>query len=265
LFGDVLRLSVARMRGVSLNKTTPSPLQDAGYVVGYLIGIGIIVGAVVFAIIAAVKAFTRRTTGWIVAGSIGGVFLAIPVLIFMFGLISAFTTSRQGGTSRTIGPTVASPVRATASPPLLAPPSTTQTVRGEDRAYTVTLPAGWTFKRHAGDFDILASRGSLYVGVIAEEASLGTPETIAKIARDKLRTEGTDLRWNEPTSLLLDSRSWLQFVAQCKVENIPVTYQFYVYAGDEGTYQIVGWTTQNLYDRDAELMRNVMRTFHFPQ
>jgi hypothetical protein len=244
--------------------STDSAAESLGYAVGVLIGIAIMIGFVVFAIVAVVKAFTRRTTGWIVAGSICGFFLLIPVLLFFVGMIKGFTAAGQRAATRPAPAADSSSLRTAASPPLRAP-STSQIVQGGDLAYTLSLPTGWTFKRQAEAFDVLASHRSLYVGVIAEEASLGSPETIAKIARDKLKNYATDLRWGEPTSLLLDGRSWLQFAARCQAEGIPVAYQFYVYSGPEGTYQVVGWTTQNLYDRDAGLMRDVMRTFRFPQ
>ena len=246
-----------------------------------LIGIAIM-GFVVFAIVAVVKAFTRRTVGWIVAGSICGFFLSIPVIVLTVRLIIGLMPARQYATGQATAPAVDNSLRMPASPPLrppstiqtvqggnpasppLRPPSTSQAVQGGNLAYTITLPPEWTFKRNEEDFDVVAWHSSLYVAVIAEEAALGSPETIANIAREKIKNAATDLRWSEPVTLLLDGRSWLQFVVRCSYKGIPVAYQFYVYAGPEGTYQVVGWTAQNLYDRDSGLMRDVMRTFRFP-
>ena len=241
-----------------------SDAYAVGEAIGMLIGVAVVIGIVVFAIIALIKAFTRRTTGWIIAGTIGGLILSVPVLLVVIGMIIGLSSARKSSGTRSAVPPRDSTLRTAATPPLVAP-SSAQTVRGSDLSYTLTLPPEWTAKRKVEDFDVLASRKSLYVGVIAEEGSLGTPETIATIAREKIKSTGTDLRWSEPTQLLLDGRSWLQFMARCKVDTIPVTYQFYVYSGDEGTFQVVGWTTQDLYDRDAGLMRDVMRTFRFPR
>jgi len=51
----------------------------------------------------------------------------------------------------------------------------------------------------------------------------------------------------------------------CVISKIPFTYEYYLYSGREGTYQVVGWTARNLYERDAPLLRDVMQTFRFPE
>ena len=138
-------------------------------------------------------------------------------------------------------------------------------VRGTDLAYTIQIPAQWTVKKGAQDFDSLANYKSIYIGVIAEEANLGSPETIAGLARDRLKEGGTDLEWSQPKPLSLDGRNWLQFSVDCKVNKIPISYQYYVYAGREGTFQIVGWTTQDLSAKYASTIREVAQTFRFPK
>jgi hypothetical protein len=100
--------------------------------------------------------------------------------------------------------------------------------------------------------------------VVAEEAQVGTADTVATLARDRLKGKATDLYWSQPQPVELDGRTWLEFVVKCRMEGIPVGYEFYVYSGSEGTFQIVGWTTQNLFERDAERLRSVMQTFRFP-
>src|ERR1043165_3162238 len=163
--------------------------------------------------------------------------------------------------------------QAVAPPPALGPagvlPTTAgpQTVRGQDLGYTLRLPGGWTAKKHIeglGDYDMVCVYKSLYIGVVAEEAQVGTPETLARLARDRLKNNTTDLYWSEPQPLVLDGRNWLGFVAKCKTQEIPAAYQFYVYSGPEGSFQLLGWTMQNLWDRDADGLREVMRTFRFP-
>ena len=86
-------------------------------------------------------------------------------------------------------------------------------------------------------FDSLNNYKSLYVGVIAEESNLGSPEIIAKISRNKIKEVGTDISWTEPAPLILDGRSWLQYTVDCKFEKIPLSYQFYVYAGREAPFK----------------------------
>ena len=67
-----------------------------------------------------------------------------------------------------------------------------------------------------------------------------------------------------PESVIIDGRQWLQFTAKCKIQLIPFTYQFYVHTDKEGSFQIIGWTFQNLWERESAKLRESMLTFHFP-
>jgi len=140
-----------------------------------------------------------------------------------------------------------------------------QTVRGQDYLYSITVPSKWTVKRKSNDFDTVSNYQNLYVGVIAEEVELGTLDSLARTVKDNLKENGTELTWTDPTPVSVDGRKWLAFTAECKIENFPAAYQFYVYTGKEGTYQIIGWTAQNLFNRDLALMRSVMESFRFQQ
>jgi len=62
------------------------------YAVGELFGMLVLP---VIAVIALVKAFTRRTTGWIIAGTIGGLILLVPVQMFVGSFISGLTSGHQ--------------------------------------------------------------------------------------------------------------------------------------------------------------------------
>jgi hypothetical protein len=221
---------------------------EIGYLIGFIVGIVIVLGLLAFAVVCIVKAFRKRTKGWIIAGCIAGAVLAIPIIAFAFGIVAGI---REVAMDKAKG-------NATSKP------GGVRTVRGQDIAYSIELPLQWKTRRGVMDFDSLNSHKSLYVGVIAEESNLGNPETIAKIARDKVKEVGTDIRLTEPVSLILDGRNWLQYTVDCKVESVPVSYQFYVYAGTEGSFQLIGWTTQELFGRDAPIMRKVMQTFRFP-
>jgi hypothetical protein len=150
---------------------------------------------------------------------------------------------------------------------VLARAPVSQTVRGRDLGYTLQLPAGWTTKKGTEGlevYDTLCVCKSMYVGVIAEEAQAGTPEKVASLARERLKKVATDIYWSQPQPIVLEDRNWLDFVVRCRVEETPVGFEFYVYSGPEGTFQIIGWTSQNLFDRDADLLRTVMQTFRFP-
>jgi hypothetical protein len=140
-----------------------------------------------------------------------------------------------------------------------------QTVTGNVLPFTIQVPFGWSLKRNQNDFDTIATRGSSYIGVVAEEADLGTSEVIAKLARQRIEDNGADVEMSENDSITIDGREWLQFTAKCKVSLVPIAYQFYVHSGNEGTFQIIGWTAQNLWDRDSAKLRASMLTFRFPK
>ena len=85
-------------------------------------------------------------------------------------------------------------------------------MRGQSLAYTVTLPPGWTIKRGVKSFDVLAARKSLYIGVIAEEISGGTPEGIAVFVRKNLEASAKNLHWGKSSELLVDGRTWIKLL-----------------------------------------------------
>lgn len=241
--------------------------HDIGYLLGVLVGLSILLAIGIFAVICIVKAFTKRTAGWIVAGCVSGALLSVPVIAFLVGVVSGFQSTRraqdsalyESDTQSSLGIPV--PLSDASSPKSAA----AQVVHGRDVAYSLRIPVTWTTKRGGQSFDTLNNYKSLYVGVVAEEVNLGDPQTIADVARDNIKEIGTGIHWTEPTALVLDGRSWLQFTVDCKIGKIPISYQFYVYSGREGSFQIVGWTTQDLFNRDASLMREVMQTFRFPE
>ncbi len=140
-------------------------------------------------------------------------------------------------------------------------------VRGSSPAFTLALPASWTIKNTPSDDSdtVLATYKSLSIRLIAEQAQVGTADTIAGVVRKQLKEHATDLLWSDPQPFMLDGRRWLEFVAKCRVGPEHVGYQFYVYSGPEGTYQIIAWTSHSTFDRDADVMRTVMRTFQFPK
>jgi hypothetical protein len=233
--------------------------ENIGYAVGVLLGLAFFLGLLVLVVVCIVKAFTKRTKGWIIAGCLSGIVLSVPLIAFLAAFVTGF---QRGLHSRD---SVRYPEDPAPSRDIQPKSKATQLVRGRDMAYSLRIPTTWTIKPAVQAFDTLSSYKSLYIGVIAEEANLGSPEAIAGIARDKISEIGTDITWTEPAPLVLDGRSWLQFTVECKINKIPLSYQFYVYAGKEGTFQVVGWTTQDLFRRDSSLLRQVMQQFHFPE
>ena len=214
---------------------------------GFYLGLFIFMGFVV------VRALTRKTVGWIMASTVCGLFLLAPGLLLV-------TAAIMGGLEP-------KPSHPTLSPhaPLTSPTSSSpQTVRGSEISYHLTLPADWNIEQPTNAFDILATHRQCTVGVIAEEASMGTSDAILNIAQKNLQRTATTIQLSDPSTIQIDGRNWLTFTARCQIKTIACTYQFCVYSGPEGTFQIAGWTTQNQYERNAKAMRDIALTFRFP-
>jgi hypothetical protein len=144
--------------------------------------------------------------------------------------------------------------------------SLTQTVHGQHVAYSLSLPPNWkTQSVTVSDVDNLsATFGAANIAVMVQESKVGTPEDAATSAMALLKLTATEIQSSKPERFLLDGRPWLRFVVRCRVEQAPVGYQYYVYSGAEGTYQIIAWTELASFERVVEPFRAIMNTFRFP-
>ncbi|HLP76550.1 MAG TPA: hypothetical protein VK327_06465 [Candidatus Paceibacterota bacterium] len=223
-----------------------------GQIVGVLVALGFIFGIVALAIFLIVRGFQRRTTGWIVAGSIGAVVLAIPAVALVIAFVHGFSKGWQEARRNNDGR------------PFSLKTSAVQKVTGRDVAYSIEVPASWILKRQSESFDLVAHERSLYVGVIAEEIKMDGPQDLAEMARDHIKEAATEVEWTDPTPITIDEREWLQFTVSCRIQKVPLAYQYFVYAGPEGTFQVIGWTAKDLFDRDVSRLQDVMKTFRLP-
>ncbi len=142
----------------------------------------------------------------------------------------------------------------------------TQTVHGQKVAYTLVLPEGWTTQSVTMDRvdNLSASRSNLNVAVMVEETKTGTTAEAAEEALSTLRASATDFYSSKPEKVILDGHDWVKFVVKCRIERQSMGYQYYVYSGLEGTYQIVAWTELLNFERNLRLMRTIIQSFRFP-
>jgi S1-C subfamily serine protease/uncharacterized membrane protein YhaH (DUF805 family) len=149
-------------------------------------------------------------------------------------------------------------------------PPQTRTVEGTGIHYSLAIPADWTVKQKSelskeeADFDMIASHKTVYIAVLAEEPNLGDVDTVVGFSRKLVGQRGTDVRLSNVETASIDGRTWREFTAHVKVERVPFAYQFYVYTGPEGTFQLLGWTFENLFEREAPQIRQVLQSFKFP-
>jgi hypothetical protein len=235
----------------TLAESSPKDLANhAGYIVGTVLTLVAIIAMPIFSIVAVVKAFSKKTTGWIVAGSISGAILVVFILIlmtmFVRGFIQGFERSRQS--------------TAESSAASIQP----ERIIGEVFPFTIEKPAGWHLKRKQNAYDVLLNNSTDFVGVIAEEADLGGAENVAELVRKKFESQGAEVSYGDNEPIMIDGRKWIGFTVRCKIQNLPFAYQYYVYSDKEGTLQVTGWTYQNLWERESKKLREVMQTFRFP-
>lgn len=222
-----------------------------GTILGTIIGILVLIGLYLSAVMVIVRACNRRTPGWIVAGSVAGLLVlgswGVLAAAFVRGFKSGLDNTRRNGGST-----------------FVAGSDAPETVHGQSVPYTLVLPPHWVRATELADFDLAAHQNNVYSGVIAEEASVGSPEVLADITRKRLAKKSEDLQLDASVPEQIDGRTWLRFTARCKINHVAFVYLFHVYAGDEGTFQIIGWTLPNLYTDNVGKLQSVAAGFRFP-
>ena len=143
----------------------------------------------------------------------------------------------------------------------------TQSVHGQKVAYTLRLPGNWTTQSLSldGVYNLSASYGSANLAVMVQPSKPGTSAEAATAAMTFLKASAKDFQSTKPEPLVLDGKLWVAFVALCRIEQDAMGYQYYVYSGPEGTYQIVAWTEQQTFQHELRSLRAIMQTFRFPQ
>ena len=217
----------------------------------FVIGVALFVGLGIATCVCVVKGVSTRSRAWIVAGYLTGGLFALLVSLPIYWVIDGFMSAKREHEGR-----LASRKQAGAD---------SQIVRGKDISYSIRVPSDWTLRTSKPDFEFVAKRRSLYVGVIAEEASFGSPEAIVELKRKQITEQDANVRFTDATPIIIDGQTWLALEVHSGLSNLPFSYQFYVYSGQKGTFQVVGWTSHELFKRDALLMRQVMQTFRFPE
>lgn len=224
-----------------------NPAQQAGYIVGMAVGFLLVLAVPVVAIILIILAFVKRTTGWIIAGAISGFVVLVFGVLFIVGFAGGVIKGYREAKVKAIGRS-----------------GPAEVVTGNVVHFTVEKPSSWSLKRGEGNFDAIMTDQSGFVGIIAEQADLGSTEPLAQFARKRFQTMGSDLTLGENQTTEIDGHQWIGFTAKCKVQNLPFAYQCYVYSGPEGSIQLMGWSFQSQWDRVHPTLDRVMRTIHLP-
>ena len=228
-----------------------------GEVIGALMVLVIFVGIVVFFIIALIKAISTRKTGWIIAASL----TSVPFILFFVLMCVGFVVGFKRGLNHT---TDMANARQGRPSELLTADMTP--VTGNAMAYQVSLPSvdSWAKSSEHSPFDYLFSYNEAYVGIIAEDVGLKTPQRVCDLSQKNISSKAPDVTFTVPQPIEIDSRSWLTFDASATIKDIPIKYRFYDYADTNYTIQIITWTLPPLFDHDAPVFDRVAKSFKLP-
>jgi hypothetical protein len=236
---------------------------SAGYRLGQIVG-GMMVVFFVLAIVGGsiaclVMAIRTKKKRWIAGTVILGLPMVAFFMLFCVGLVAGITAAvnSQSGQPHSI-------VKLSDSALLTAPMGS---LTGSKVAYEISLPSknAWLNVPSAnGVADIFKSHGDFYVMVIAENFAAGNPESVEKFALANLENTATEIVNKEAVPITIDGKQWLQFDVDAKVENIKVTYRYYVFADDAHTFQIVTFTPPAMFPTASKIFDWIAGSFKFP-
>lgn len=226
------------------DQSAVDPAAAAGKAFGHVVFLALVAGVGILVILGLVRAFTKSNKIWIIAGSLGGLFLAWWVGMFVYGLVSGIsqevTKSREAS--------------ARASAPIV----------GKSLPYMLERPAGWSVKRGVGEYDAVLNSEHAFVGVIAEKTNPLSSEALAQRAQQRFSGQATEVSFGNQETVTVDGRKWIRFLVRGKMRNQPFVYRYSIYSGKEGMIQLIGWSLANDWDGQSAIIDGVIRTFHFP-
>ena len=138
-------------------------------------------------------------------------------------------------------------------------------MQGWTMAYTIVLPKGWTPDWRNLSFDMTAEQAGLHVAVVAGQ-SVGDVAAIERMARAKILAGAVQSRVTDSSPVQINGRTWREFGAQMSfASNSPgIDYQYYMYSGDEGLFQVIGWREGIFQDGDVASIGRIATSFRFP-
>jgi hypothetical protein len=237
---------------------TNSAAYRAGEFFGAAMMIVILLGSLVFFIIALIQAIRTRRTGWIVGACISGLPILALLALFFIGIVVGIMGARNrmaGGLGTTT--TTADLLVGNMSP-----------ASGTVLPYQISYPSMQSWIKHAkggSDYDQLYNCGDVYVGVIAENIGLGTPQRVCNAAQRTLTKHAPQRTFTTPLPITIDSHSWLTYDAAATIDGTNIDYRFYVYADSDHTFQIICWTAPGNFASTVPVFDRVAESFKLPK
>lgn len=198
--------------------------------------------------------------GWAIALLVVGGFFGVVVLL---GIVAALAIPRLAAD------------REAAAPEELVTYVDVDSLAGDTAVHTsadgpfgVRVNAG-SWQPHTGedlneaaDLEFQHRSGEAFAIVIAER--VGMPlASLRDIAVENLEAGAAELRIVEEGKRTVGGREVLSLVADGTVDGIPIRYHGYYYSGDDGTVQVLTFTSRNLFEEHRADMAELLEGLRF--
>ena len=228
-----------------------------GQIIGIIVFLAFFVGCAALFVISLVKAISTRSKGWIIGACVSAVPLLILIALFVFGLAVGFNQGFRQSRD------VAAAKRGEPSPLLTADMTE---ITGNPFPYKISVPAynDWKDKLSNPPYDHFLAYNDAYVGVIAENVGVATPESVRDFYQKNITQNSSDYSFSDSHEIIIDSRKWLTYDATATLKGVKIKYRFYLYSDNSRTVQILAWTEPVLFDRYAPVFDRIAKSFQFP-
>lgn len=133
----------------------------------------------------------------------------------------------------------------------------------------ITVPDGWRIareglRRNADIYAVYPSR-DLYAMVLSERAAVLSQfdlEDNATQYRRLIRSELDDYEGEDRLGTSsVDGKPAVQYEIRGRVDGVPVVYLHTTIKGADSYYQVVGWTTEDGYEANEEVLKAIAQSF----
>jgi hypothetical protein len=126
------------------------------------------------------------------------------------------------------------------------------------------VPEGWSVEYNKGIYDIRLHKKHVFLGIIVQKESLGLPEQVASLMKANMKAKVSDIAFEEKGEIEISGRRWILFTAEGSTNESTAAYLVCVTSTENASYEIVGWTTSDLFKDYADTIYETMKSFRFP-
>jgi hypothetical protein len=108
--------------------------------------------------------------------------------------------------------------------------------------------------------DVQYVSGDVWLRIIAEEIELSY-ETLLEVIVSNAREADPSAKLTNSGFRDVNGKRIMWARIDAKVSGIPIIYYSHIYTGPEGTVQLIGYTTQNIFEKRVEKIEEVIASF----